>query len=55
MLDKENAINKDVQAGSSETINITIQGEDIPLPITCIFKVEYDNKEYSVSAKYEKK
>jgi uncharacterized protein YjdB len=53
--DKENAINKDVQAGSSETINITIQGEDIPLPVTCIFRFEYDNKEYQVSAKYEKK
>lgn len=53
--DKEIAINKDVQSGASETINITIQGEDIPLPITCIFKFEYDNKEYSVSAKYEKK
>ena len=53
--DKEIAINKDVQAGASETINITIQGEDIPLPVTCIFKFEYDNKDYTVSAKYEKK
>ena len=53
--DKENTINKDIQAGSSETINITIQGEDIPLPVTCIFRFEYDNKEYQVSAKYEKK
>ena len=53
--DKENAINKDVQAGASETINITIQGEDIPLPVKCIFKYEYDGKEYSAEAIYEKK
>ena len=53
--DKEIAINKDVQSGASETINITIQGEDIPLPIKCIFKYEYDGKEYSAEATYEKK
>ena len=53
--DKEIAINKDVQSGASETINITIQGEDIPLPIKCIFKYEYDGKEYSAEVTYEKK
>ena len=53
--DKEVAINKDVQSGASETINITIQGEDIPLPIKCIFKYEFDGKDYSAEAIYEKK
>ena len=51
----EMSVNKDVPAGTSVSYSITIEGAGIHLPVTCRFKFEYDGKEYTKDAVYEKK
>ena len=55
-LGNELSVNKEVSAESSVSYNVTIGGAaGIHLPVICIFKFEYEGKEYTKEAKYEKK
>lgn len=52
--DKEQAIGEDIQAGNSKVISTSFDQEDVSLPITCLFKYEYDGKTYTIKAEYNK-
>ena len=50
----EMTVNKEVTAETSVSYTTTIGIAGIHLPVTCRFKLEFDGKEYTKEAVYEK-